>query len=128
MKIFLKILLSVLLLSRIAGHAIAQSGSDARLGNMLVDAVEKYDGNDIKGAETILRRIIEEDKTNDAAWYYLAQISFARGEKELAEEYLREAVRLDGDNFWYRHRLAGLYAVNLAEPVPKVCILPLLNQ
>ncbi len=73
MKIFLKILLSVLLLSRIAGHAIAQSGSDARLGNMLVDAVEKYDGNDIKGAEAILRRIIEEDKTNDAAWYYLAQ-------------------------------------------------------
>ncbi len=111
MKIFLKILLSVLLLSRIAGHAIAQSGNDARLGNMLVDAVEKYDGNDIKGAEAILKRIIEEDKTNDAAWYYLAQISFARGEKELAEEYLRAAVRLDGDNFWYRHRLAGLYAV-----------------
>lgn len=111
MKVLFKILLPVLLLSCMAAQTAAQPQNGAMAGNMLIDAVGKYGSNDIKGAEAILKKIIETDRGNDAAWYYLAQVSFAKGDREFAEECLREAVRLDGSNFWYRHRLAGLYAV-----------------
>ncbi|MDE5955557.1 MAG: tetratricopeptide repeat protein, partial [Bacteroidales bacterium] len=83
----------------------------AEIENMLVSAVEKYDNNDFKGAEAILKKITASDSSNDAAWYYLAQIAAGRGDLELAEEYLRLAAGLDTDNFWYRYRLARLYAL-----------------
>lgn len=91
--------------------AAAQQLRPAEIENMLVSAVEKYDNNDFKGAEAILKKITASDSSNDAAWYYLAQIAAGRGDLELAEEYLRLAAGLDTDNFWYRYRLARLYAL-----------------
>lgn len=79
--------------------------------NMLLKAVANYNVRDIKGAEAILKEIVSEDDRNDAAWYYLAMTSLAEGEIEIGEEYFRRAINIDGNNFWYRYRLARLYAM-----------------
>lgn len=84
---------------------------DAEAGNMIVSAVERYNADDMAGARDILESLLADDPSNDAAWYYLAMTEMKGKDAGKAEEYLRNAVRLDPDNFWYRYRLARLYAV-----------------
>lgn len=80
--------------------------------NMLLSAVTRLNANDIDGAKNLLSALLVEDSANDAAWYYLAMVAMTRGEMTEAEEYLKMAVSLDPDNFWYRYRLAGIYGAS----------------
>lgn len=87
----------------------AQERPGSEIENKVLSAVSKYNSNDIEGAREILSGVLAKDADNDAAWYYLALTSLAKGEVAEAEEYLKTAVRLDPGNFWYRFRLAGIY-------------------
>lgn len=73
-------------------------------------AVEAYDNEDYDTARKILDSVIKVDETCDAAWYYQGLIAIMNNDAELAQEYLQRAVELDPANFWYRYRLATLYA------------------
>lgn len=84
---------------------------DSKHENMLITAVAKYNANDFDSAGAILTRLVSENPSNDAAWYYLALTELNRNNVLNAEEYLRKAMELDGTNFWYRYRLAKLYAL-----------------
>ena len=77
--------------------------------NRIVSAVEMMNSGDIKGAEAVLKSVLEESPENDAAWYYLSMIAASEKKMSDAEEYLKRAADLDPDNFWYRYRLAGIY-------------------
>lgn len=79
--------------------------------NKVMSAVEKMNAGDMKGAKDILSSLLAEDVDNDAAWYYLANISLLENDAAGAEGYFRKAIELDPGNFWYRYRLAGIYAV-----------------
>ena len=92
-----------------AGLAHAQS-SKALLENRVLSAVQKYDAGAVDDAIKMLLPVVEIDPTNDAAYYYLAQSYIRKKELDAAEVYLQKAVELDGKNFWYRQRLATLYA------------------
>ena len=92
----------------VAAHAQdSRPGSEAE--NKVVSAVQLLNANDIKGAEGVLAEVLAADAENDAAWYYLAMASLMKNDVAAAEEYLKTAVSLDPDNFWYRYRLAGIY-------------------
>lgn len=84
---------------------------ESKYENMLIQAVGKYNAHDLDGARTILKEITVADDKNDAAWYYLALTYLGKGELEAGEEYLRKAIAADGSNFWYRYRLARIYAM-----------------
>lgn len=84
---------------------------DSKHENMLITAVAKYNANDFDSAGAILTKLVSENPSNDAAWYYLALTELNRNNVSNAEEYLRKAMELDGTNFWYRYRLAKLYAL-----------------
>lgn len=84
---------------------------DSKHENMLITAVAKYNANDFDSAGAILTKLVSENPSNDAAWYYLALTELNRNNVSNAEEYLRKAIELDGTNFWYRYRLAKLYAL-----------------
>ncbi len=92
---------------------ISAYGQDSRPGseaeNMVLSAVSLMNENDIEGARSVLFKLLAQDADNDAAWYYLGMTSLMSQEASEAEEYLKKAVELDPDNFWYRYRLAGLY-------------------
>ena len=84
---------------------------ESKYENMLIKAVDNYNARDLDGSQTILKEIVAEDAGNDAAWYYLALTSLGKGDIEVGEEYFRKAIDADGSNFWYRYRLARLYAM-----------------
>ena len=79
--------------------------------NLIVSAVQKYNEGNYEAADAILDNILQNDTSNDAAWYYSALVSLAKNDIAAAEDYLKFALEIDPDNFWYRYRLAGIYAV-----------------
>ena len=80
-------------------------------GALIVSAVEHYQTGDFVRAEAILHRILSTDPDNDAALYYMAMCHLTQNRTEKAEECLDAAIAVDSTNFWYRQRLASLYAM-----------------
>ena len=80
-------------------------------GNMIVSAVTEYNEGNRAKASAILQKIVEMEPSNEAAWYYLALCAVAEKDVEMAEVRFRKAVELDPGNFWYRYRLAAIYAM-----------------
>ena len=101
------IIYSLISLLFLTSAAHAQSDT----GNMLITAVMEYNEGKYEDAAATLKSIIDQDPSNDAAWYYLAMCSMASKDVEMAEYRFQKAVELDPDNFWYRYRLAGVYAM-----------------
>ena len=79
--------------------------------NRIVDAVADFNAGRYGKAAEKLRSIVAADPDNDAAHYYLGMVGFIGNDYASAEEELQTAVRLDPTNFWYRYRLAAVYAV-----------------
>ncbi len=79
--------------------------------NMIVDVVADFDSGRLKEAAKRLDAIIASAPDDDAAHYYMGLVSFAGADLDTAEKELRRAVQLDSTNFWYRYRLASLYAM-----------------
>jgi tetratricopeptide (TPR) repeat protein len=105
------IILSLLLLLLIPfADVSAQSDKQRQQENWITFAVSMYDKGDFDGAMTMLKSVIDQDPECDAAYYYMALSSLGKRDADAAEVYFRQAVELDHGNFWYRQRLAALYA------------------
>lgn len=79
--------------------------------NLVITGVDLYGKGEYADAKAVLKNVVENDPSNDAALYYLAMIAVYDADAELAEMYFQAAATLDPGNFWYRYRLAKLYAV-----------------
>ena len=79
--------------------------------SLLVDAVQDYDAGNTKTAMARLSVITEALPDNDAAHYYMALCHIRENDTDAAVKELVEAVRLDPSNYWYKDRLAALYAM-----------------
>ena len=90
-------------------HAQERPGSDEE--NDVISAVSELNAGHLEKARTLLSSVLERNAENDAAWYYLAMAAIMENDLTEAEEFLKAAVRLDSDNFWYRYRLAGIYGM-----------------
>ena len=88
--------------------SVAQPRPDR--GAYIVEAAARYDAGEYDRAEALLHKVLSDDPKNDAALYYMAMCSLARGQADKAEEYLTGAIEVDSSNFWYRQKLASLYA------------------
>ena len=110
--IYISLIISISFLAGVSG-AFAQEYNrpESKHENMIISAVNAYNARNIDESERILNEIVAEDPGNDAAWYYLAQCAVIRKDLALAEQCFRMASELDPGNFWYRYRLARLYAV-----------------
>lgn len=107
-----KILLAILVLT-LQLQLVAQNPSKLQknMEALLVDAVQLFEDGRFEEAKERLSVIADADPTNDAAYYYLGLSEYYIGNAKDAEVALREAVRLDPENFWYRDRLAALYSM-----------------
>ncbi len=99
-----KVILLILALV-LSAPLFAQNATD----NALVDAVQAWSDGRYKEASARLSRILSADPANDAAWYYKGLCDLYLGQRELGVRELRQAVRLDSTNYWYRDRLAVAY-------------------
>ena len=107
---FIVYLTAFLLVSLMSQAALAQRPESVK-ENLVISAVNKYNAGNFADARTILNQAIEKDSECDAAWYYLALVSLEEKDLETAETCLRRAVEIDTQNFWYRYRLAEIYAM-----------------
>ena len=108
---FFYIIFSIAILLSFTCVALAQE-NESFYENQVISAVEKYDANDFSGAADILKKVVTEAPSNDAAHYYLGLAYFCLGDKDAAEQELKKASELDRSNFWYRYRLAMIYAAS----------------
>lgn len=90
----------------LAPSAMAQQDE----GAYIVTAVSRFNEGDFAGAEAVLNKVLQINPKNDAALYYMAMCHMAQNRTDDAETYLDAAVEADSTNFWYRQRLASLYA------------------
>lgn len=108
-RLFKIILFAAMLLTAMTSHA-QYSKRERGAGTLIVTAVERYNNGEYDAAMNILKPLVDSMPENDAAWYYLGLSYYAKRDAEMAEHCLRKAAELDKNNFWYRYRLAGLYA------------------
>lgn len=94
----------------ISAFILPAAPDNAETDALLVDAVSLYNEGDYAGARDRLLSLTSLSGNNDASFYYLGLCDFYLGNLEDAERSLKRAVSLDSGNFWYRERLAVLYA------------------
>ena len=101
------------ILSLASAHlSVAQSyKADRARENAIVDAVADFNSGKYDRAKQRLSALVLDDPANDAAHYYLGMCDYMLSDYQSAEEELAAAVQLDSSNFWYRYRLAAVYAV-----------------
>ena len=91
--------------------ASAQDQDTRSYENLVITGADLYSKGEYSAAKAVLKNVVDNDPSNDAAMYYLAMIAAYENDKELAETYFQAAAALDPGNFWYRYRLAKLYSL-----------------
>lgn len=88
-----------------------QAQDTRRYENLVVTGVDLYSKGEYAGAKEVLKNVVANDPSNDAALYYMAMIAAYENDREQAETYFQAAAAIDPSNFWYRYRLAKLYSL-----------------
>ena len=91
--------------------ASAQAQDSRNYENLVITGADLYSKGEYAAAKAVLKNVVENDPSNDAALYYMAMIAAYESDPELAETYFQAATALDPGNFWYRYRLAKLYSI-----------------
>lgn len=74
-----------------------------------MQGVRLYNLSDYANSKEAFSKILELEPENDAAYYYLSNISLSTNDIVSAEVLLEKAIELDPDNYWYKSRLAQIY-------------------
>ena len=94
------------------GLSLPAAAQDQRsYENLVITGVDLYSKGDYSAAKAVLKNVVGNDPSNDAALYYMAMIAAYENDTELAETDFQAAAALDPGNFWYRYRLAKLYSL-----------------
>ena len=96
--------------------AVQRSGAQSfkaerALENQIIDAVSDFDAGRYAEAKERSESLVAVVSYNYATYYYRGKTAHMQNDLELAETGFETAVQLDSSNFWYRHRLAGVYAM-----------------
>jgi len=102
----LPLLLSLLLCLPAAAQDISRKACE----NALISAVQQYEDGDAQKAASMFEAILKKDPKDDAAHYYLGLCHVTMNNIDEAELHFSKAVELDSTNYWYRQRLALVYA------------------
>jgi tetratricopeptide (TPR) repeat protein len=114
-KSFRHIILVILGITLFSATGYSQSNKDKKRENFILTAVEELNNQDVNRAKARLTAVLYDDPSYDAAWYYMGQVALHEGDLERAETFYRKAAELDPGNFWYRYKLAVIYAYTSKE-------------
>jgi len=87
------------------------SHADGRGDSRMIEAVQAYTDGDFAKSAEIFGKMLGENHSNDAAWYYNGLNQLYLGNPEEAIRSLRNAVSIDTTNYWYQDRLALVYSM-----------------
>ncbi|MBP5210300.1 MAG: tetratricopeptide repeat protein [Bacteroidales bacterium] len=71
-----------------------------------IEALNLYYKGQAQNAYAMFQKVIENEPENDAAYFYCAMLS---RNPERAQSFLKKAVELDPNNFWYQYYLVISY-------------------
>lgn len=74
-----------------------------------LDGVKAYTQADYRSAKEAFIKVLEFDPQNDAAYYYLSNISLNNNDVTSGEMLLKKAIEIDTTNYWYKGLLARIY-------------------
>src|SRR5574344_3113237 len=74
--------------------------------------MENFNNKDLVKAKECFKSLLAENTRSDAAYYYLSQIALIEEDQMAGESYLKEAIKWDSSNFWYKSTLAKIYAAS----------------
>lgn len=77
--------------------------------HFLLQGIRAFNNREFAGAEEAFLKVIELDPKNDAAYYYLSNISLENRDVASGEMLLRKAIENDSTNYWYKDLLARIY-------------------
>ncbi len=75
----------------------------------LFEGVREYNNKNFTIAKEAFVKLLELDPENDAAYYYLSNISINGNDIVSGEILLKKAIELDTTNYWYKSMLANIY-------------------
>ncbi|MBO6117256.1 MAG: tetratricopeptide repeat protein [Bacteroidales bacterium] len=85
------------------------SKDDFAANSAMIDAVTALNNGDYAKAENIYKQILDKDKNNAAALYYLSGIAFQKQDITKSIDYGKQAVKADQSNIWYKLQLTDVY-------------------
>lgn len=117
------VLLTVLFTLFITQAATAQNNTQQPAQNIIKDnspvekdkqyyffeGLKEYNGGSKSEAKEAFIKVLEYEPYNDAAYYYLANISLGENDITSGEMLLKKAIEIDGTNFWYKNLLAKIF-------------------
>ncbi len=77
--------------------------------NKVISAVALFNEHNFTEASTLLKEVIHEDSSNDAAYYYEGLIAIYNNNIDRAESMFKKAYQIDPKNYWYKLYLANIY-------------------
>ena len=89
-------------------HTLGQQISSESL---YLEALKYYNIGEFSNAEKVFGDLLVKNPSNDAAYYYLADIYIRNQDPAKAEKFIISAVELDPTNMWYQFKLAEIYRV-----------------
>ena len=83
--------------------------SDRNKEDYLLEGIRYYNMRNPELAKANFLKLLEKDPSNDAAYFYLSNISLMAQDLVSGEVLLKKALALDSANYWYNDLLARLY-------------------
>ncbi len=75
----------------------------------LLEGIREYNLKNYTDAKDAFSKVLEIEPANDAAYYYLSNISINSNDIVSGEMLLKKAIELDTTNYWYKSLLAKIY-------------------
>lgn len=82
---------------------------DRNKEDYLLEGIRYYNMRNPELAKANFLKLLEKDPSNDAAYFYLSNISLMTQDLVSGEVLLKKALALDSANYWYNDLLARLY-------------------
>lgn len=88
-------------------QARQNSGEDKT--RLLIEGIKQYNQKNLDSAKIQFNRLLRIDPANDAAYFYLANISLMNNDIVSGEMLLKKGIELDSTNYWYKNLLGQIY-------------------
>ncbi len=106
---YISVFISALLISSFTLSAIEPPKDSISSTDYYIEGVREYTAGNLEKAEVLMRKAIEKDALNDAAYYYISAIYMQQERLDEAIRFIDEAAQLAPDNDWYMLTTARLY-------------------
>lgn len=111
LKFILVVLTVVFCTTAAHSQTVIKDNSPAGKGKdySFLEGVRLYNLNEYEKSKGHFLKVLEEDPANDAAYYYLSNISLNTNDLVTGEMLLQKAMELDSTNYWYKELMARIY-------------------